>query len=192
MVEQIGTEHDVIKGLPSYYAWFSLFPAPTQLIEGFPVNPGDKIEAIVAFKGRDDCGNNIFRLTIKNCTKKVKFSTVQHTLPGNPAHLSSAEWIVEAPAIVVNSCLGILPLANFNTIPFSNCEATINGRTGPINDKHWTFDAITMITVNPIISKAIPSPLGNSCFCKRKGSCFSLNWQASGPFPFDLLCPSAP
>jgi hypothetical protein len=197
VVEQIGTEHDVINGKPNYYAWFSLYPAPTQLIDGFPVNPGDVMEGKVSYKGQDGNGNDVFSLTIKNRTQKVKFSTIQHTLPGNPAHLSSAEWIVEAPGIVDPRipCLNLafLPLANFDTIFFQKCEATINGRTGSIKDKHWTFDAITMISNG--IAKAIPSSLkkedlsgSRSSKCNGSSS-FSVAWASSGPFPYQVYCP---
>jgi hypothetical protein len=42
--------------------------------------------------------------------------------------LSSAEWIEEAPS--TNS--GVLPLANFGSVTFSNAQYTANGTTGPI------------------------------------------------------------
>ena len=198
VVEQIGTEHDVINGDPTYYAWFSLFPAPTQVIDGFPVNPGDIIEGRVVYQGQDDCGNSVFCLTIKNHTQKVKFSTIQHTLPGNPAHLSSADWIVEAPGIVdpripcIN--LAFLPLANFNTFSFHKCEAKINGRVGGIENKHWTFDAITMVSEGLI--KSIPSALSregsrhSSKSSKCKGNSFDITWESPGPFPYEVYCPS--
>lgn len=195
VVEQIGTEHDVIDGQPSYFAWFSLFPAATQEVEGFPVNPGDVIHARVAFKGQDDCGNSVFRLTIKNQTHKVKFSTFQHTLPGNPAHLSSAEWIVEAPIVVdpripcIN--IGILPLAKFDKISFDDCRTVIDGIEGGIKNKHWTFDAITM--VSGTTTKAKPSVLCkgglSSDPSKRKESSFEVKWVSPGPFPFQVYCP---
>ncbi len=202
-VEQIGTNHFVINGEPVYEAWFSLYPAATQLIDGFPVSPGDIIEGRVVYRGQDFSGNGIFCLTIKNRTQNVKFSTTQHTLPGQPAHLSSAEWIVEAPGIVdpripcIN--LAFLPLANFNTIPFYQCEAKINGLEGGIDNRHWTFDAITMVS-NSII-KAIPSALSrggddscrSSCHSskssKSKGNNFDVIWESPGPFPFQVYCP---
>lgn len=194
VVEQIGTEHDVINGASSYYAWFSLFPAPTQVIDGFPVKTGDIIEGRVHYKGQDDSGNSIFHLTIKNRTRKVKFSTTQHTLPGNPAHLSSAEWIVEAPGIVDPriACINFafLPLANFKKISFDKCKATINGREGGIKNKHWTFDAITMVSGTTI--KAIPSALrkeSHSECSKSKENSFNVKWANSGPFPFEVFCP---
>lgn len=197
VVEQIGTDHFVINGDPTYRAWFSLFPAPTQVIDGFPVNPGDIIEGRVVYKGQDDSGNSIFCLSIKNHTQKVMFSIIQHTLPGQPAHLSSAEWIVEAPSIAdpripcIN--LAFLPLANFNTISFHKCETKINGRVGGIENRHWTFDAITMVSGSLI--KSIPSSLSweGSCHSlkssKFKGNSFYVQWENPGPFPFQVYCP---
>lgn len=194
VVEQIGTEHDVIKGKPSYYAWFSLYPAPTQFIDGFPVNPGDIIEGKVSYKGQDDCGNSIFRLSLINYTQKVKFCTDQHTLPGNPAHLSSADWIVEAPALSDPRipCLNFafLPLANFKQISFDKCKTVINGRTGDIQNKLWTFDAITMSTSSSVI-KAKPTHLNkeSSCHSFAMGSSFKVKWVSPGPCPYELYCP---
>ncbi len=73
-VEQIGTEQDVINGSQKNFAWFSLFPASTQEIEGFPVNVGDVIEGSVRYLGVEDT-NDVFRLTIKNLTQGKK---IQH------------------------------------------------------------------------------------------------------------------
>lgn len=195
VVEQIGTEHDVINGIPTYFAWFEMFPADSQLIEGFPVDIGDKIEAQVTYEGIDGNANNLFRLALKNHTKKVKFAIVQSTLPGNPAHLSSANWIVEAPAISVpTNCIGILPLADFGTIFFENCQATIEGRKGAINDKHWTYTAISMVTTGGRI-KDTASHLSTHCHKSsddnKKSKCknsFSILWKKTGPFPYDTFC----
>lgn len=197
VVEQIGTEHDVIDGTPTYYAWFEMFPADTQLIEGFPVDAGDKIESQVIYQGLDGATNNLFRLVIKNHTKRVKFVVLQSTLAGHPAHLSSANWIVEAPAISVPvNCISFLPLANFGTIFFENCRAIIKGRIGAISDKHWTYAAISMVTTSGGV-KDIPSDLTSDCHSssdnKKKSKCkkdaFNVLWQNTGPFPYDSLCP---
>lgn len=196
-VEQIGTEHDVINGVPQYYAWFELYPAASQIIEGFPVNAGDLIETRVIYKGKDCNGNDIFRLTIKNHTEKVMFSTNQHTTPGYPAHLSSAEWIVEAPAFSDPriGCLNaaLLPLTNFGTFSFLKCNAVINGKEGSITSNDWTFDLITMTSSDNEV-KAIPSnPITKRCAAqssKCKGSRFNVTWQSAGEFPYQSLCPS--
>lgn len=195
-VEQIGTEHDVIDGVTQYYAWFELYPAASQVIEGFPVNAGDIIETQVAYKGKDCSGNDIFRLTIKNHTEKVIFSTKQHTNTGFPAHLSSAEWIVEAPAFSDPriGCLNaaLLPLTNFGTFSLYGCKAVISGKEGPIDSKRWTYDLISMIT-NDNVVKAIPSTLTTKR-CKPhtprcRASSFSVEWANAGEFPYQSLCP---
>lgn len=180
-VEQIGTEQDVINGSQSNYAWFDLYPAETQVIEGFPVNVGDVIEGRVHYLGVEN-GNDVFRLTIKNLTQGKKFSIVQQTQTGIPAHRSSAEWIVEAPGIILSSGqLAILPLADFSSVSFSKCKTEINGRVGSIDNKHWTFDAIAMISSTTHLLKATPSSLGS------KGKSFTVTWNSSGEFPYEVV-----
>lgn len=180
-VEQIGTEQDMINGNQINYAWFDLYPADTQVIEGFPVNVGDVIEGSVRYLGEED-GNDVFRLTIKNLTQGKKFSIVQQTLPGIPAHRSSAEWIVEAPGIIIsNNQLAILPLANFSSVSFSNCKTEIDGRVASIDNRHWTFDAITMISRTTELIKSTPSSL--DC----NGRSFIINWNSPGEFPYEII-----
>lgn len=182
-VEQIGTEQDVINGSQNNYAWFDLYPAATQIIEGFPVDVGDVIEGRVRYLGQED-GNDVFRLTIKNLTQRKKFTIVQQTQTGIPAHRSSAEWIVEAPGIISSSGqLAILPLANFSSIAFNKCKTEIDGRVGSINNKHWTFDAIAMTSRTTRLIKATPSSLDS------KGKSFVVTWDSSGQFPYELVQP---
>ncbi len=201
-VEQIGTEHDVIDGASVYLAWFEMYPADPQEIEGFPISPGDSIEGKVVYLGLDPSFNNVFRLTLKNHTKKVKFSIVQSTLPGFPAHLSSAEWIVEAPVVFISaSCPAFLPLANFGAIPFTDCQATIAGKTGPIESPHWTYAALKMVTTenDGNVVKSVPSSLYSSkessfsSSKKKNKKCkldsFGVVWSSTGPFPYDNICP---
>lgn len=192
IVEQIGTEHDVIDQNPSYFAWFELYPAGLQLIDGFPINPGDIIEANISYQGEGKSQNSIFKLAIRNQTQKVKFEILQSTLPGYPAHLSSAEWIVEAPAATIQNsdCFAILPFADVGTLPFLSCQAVINQKKGAIDDPHWTFSNIVMSSAEGV--KAIPSPL--TLFeCKKKRKCqysrFSVTWTSSGSFPYQEMCP---
>ena len=52
------------------------------------------------------------------------------------------ERVVEVP--LSNS--GILPLANFGSVTFTNASATINGVTGPIDDSAWQSTAINMVS----------------------------------------------
>ena len=128
-VEQIGTDADVVNGSATYYAWYEMYPSPSMTI-AMTVRPGDSITGSVTY-----AGNNGFTLTIKDVTESETFTK---TLTAAGAARSSAEWIVEAPS----SNYGVLPLANFGTVTFTNADATINGATDPIN--YWQSYAINM------------------------------------------------
>ena len=150
-VEQIGTEQDWSNGQAVYYAWFEMYPKFGYLISGFPVNPRDSIACEV-----QNNGNGTYTLTIRNAT----FSITQRL---KRALNQSAEWVMEAPYSG-----GILPLADFGTITFSNCGATLNGVTGSIST--WPHDAITMATAGGTV-KAQPSALSAG------GTSFSVTWH---------------
>lgn len=163
-IEQIGTAHIWFEGEPFYFAWFEMF-GPTSTgglneIVNFPVNPGDEIFAQVKY-----VGNNIFSLKIFNTTQKA-FVKVPYSLTFQPlAARTSAEWIVEAPS-GINS---ILPLANYGTLEFCNCQAVIRDKKGSISNKRWENTAITMVNNTGEIQSQ-PSPLNCS------GTNFTLTW----------------
>src|SRR5205814_8270729 len=58
-VEQIGTDSDLVNGVPTYYAWYEMYPNPFHKITSITVAPGDLISASVTA----DASNN-FTLTI--------------------------------------------------------------------------------------------------------------------------------
>ena len=155
-VEQTGTEHDMTPDGPVYYAWFEMYPKFGYRILNFPVKEGDTISAEVHY-----AGNNRFTLTIANLTRDVRFSTTQR----HKARRESAEWIVEAPYSG-----GTLPLADFGTLSFSGCSATVSGHTGGIGDPAWENDNITMATQDGTV-KAQTSALSGG------GSGFSVIWK---------------
>lgn len=160
-VEQIGTEHDWINGRQVNYAWFEMFPRFPFTIRNFPVEIGDVMGAQVLY-----AGNGVFKLTIVNYTKNVftRVPTDKTTL--KRAKRSSAEWIVEAPS----GNNGVLPLANYGTIFFTNCLATINRVNGTISNPTWKKDAITMVTPGGV-RKSVPSGLSNG------GMNFHTTWK---------------
>jgi len=130
-VEQIGVEADVTGGKASYYAWYEMYPAYPVTISSVPVTPGDSISASVSY------ASGQYTLQLSDNTTGKSYSTVQ-ALAG--AQRSSAEWIVEAPS----SGFGVLPLANFGTVNFTNSSATVNGTTGPIDSSSWQDALINM------------------------------------------------
>lgn len=160
-VEQIGTEQDWYKNAQSNYAWFEFYPQYSYELVGFPVDKGDIITAQVTY-----VGNDVYNLSITNETKQVAYNVPPSYTTSRTAKRSSAEWTTEAPS----SNNGVLPFAHISTTPFSNCQATINGVTGPINDNHWVNTAIQMVA-NATTVKATPSPL------TPNGEGFSVVWS---------------
>src|SRR5215472_3469135 len=136
-VEQTGTDADCSNGPPTYYAWYEMYPKfPVNLSN--PVSPGDSMSASVTTNGHGS-----FTLTISDGSK-WSFTTNQTS---KKARLGSAEWIAEAPS----GSGGVLPLADFGTVSFSNCSAngkSISGNPNP--------DEIVMVTSNGTV-KAQPS-----------------------------------
>ena len=152
-VEQTGTDADCSRGTPTYYAWYEMYPKfPVNLSK--PVGPGDTMSAEVKYTG-----SGAFQLTISDSSRGWSFSTKQ-TL--RKASRSSAEWIAEAPS----SSGGVLPLANFGTVNFSNCTANgISIASSP------NVDEIVMATTGGTV-KAQPSSLSG-------GSAFGVTWKHS-------------
>ncbi len=139
-VEQIGTESDVVYGQAQYSVWYEMYPAGSVTISTMNVKPGDAITASVVYNAATtQYPSGYFALTITDTTTTQTFS-IDESASG--AQRSSAEWIVEAPS----SSQGLLPLANFGSVTFTNASATINGVTGPIDNSGWQYKAINMGT----------------------------------------------
>ncbi len=156
-VEQTGTDADCSNGTPTYYAWYEMYPKfPVNLsTSSYPVVPGDSMTAEVSTNG-----SGSFTLTIKNNSRGWTFTTNQNS---RKAKLGSAEWIAEAPS----GSGGVLPLANFGTVNFTNCTA--NGVSISSNPNP---DEIVMVTSSGTV-KAQPSGLGSG------GTSFSVTWKHS-------------
>lgn len=154
-VEQIGTDSDCSGTTPSYYAWFEMYPKFPVYINR-AVSPGDHISAEVTYVGK-----GLFQLTINDESKGWTFTTTQKS---PSAKRSSAEWIAEAPWSG-----GVLPLANFGTVTFTDAQATVNGHTGTISDTQWQYDRIDMVTPSGAL-KAQTSGL------KHQGDTFTVTW----------------
>jgi len=111
-VEQTGTDSDCSGGVPSYYAWWEMYPKSTVVIPGITVTPGDKFTATVTY------GASGFTLTLLDATTGKSFSTVQAS---KKAKRSSVEWIMEGPASG--------NLTDFGALSFTSPSATIGGRS---------------------------------------------------------------
>jgi hypothetical protein len=149
-VEQTGTEADCSSGTPVYYAWYEMYPK-------FPVNyantvvAGDSFTASVTY-----VGSGQFRLTLSDQTHPWSQTTYARL---KSAKLGSAEVIAEAPS----GSGGVLPLADFVTLPFAS--ATANGATLSSTPGSSTpgLDPITMASSSGTV-KAAPSGISAGGF----------------------------
>ncbi len=118
---QVGTEQDYVNGAPAYSAWYEMLPSNEVPINTIHVSPGDQIQASISLS---DPNANTWSISIKDLTSGESF---QQNFQYNSGKLS-AEWIVEQPSVSG----ALANLANFGSVTFSNCQATISGRTGGI------------------------------------------------------------
>ena len=177
-VEQIGTDSDIQRGVPAYYAWYEFYPAEAmQTISGLTIKPGNVINASVTYS------SGVFTLLIIDTSTGAYYSTTG-TVSG--ASETSAEWIAEAPS----SNFGVLPLANFGKVNFGSdttgvtatCYATVNGDTGSIASFGTAVQSITMATETynfrthgyTVVPKATPSGVSSD------GTSFSVTWNSAG------------
>jgi hypothetical protein len=164
-VEQTGTESDCYEGALSYYAWYEFYPAAPVKITSVPIKPGDTISAEVKFAGGK------FTAILKDVTTAKSFTSPATAVSG--ALRSSAEWIAESPS----GNIGVLPLADFGTVTFKSCAATVSGVTGTIAHFGSISNSITMVDFpagTPVkASTSVLSSTGNS---------FSVKWLSAGPY----------
>jgi hypothetical protein len=119
-----------------------------------PVHVGDPMTASVTTNG-----SGSFTLTISDGTAWTKTVTARL----KSAKLSSAEVIAEAPS----SSGGVLPLADFGTVSFTNARANNSLLTSTTSG----IDKITMVTSSGTV-KAQPSTFSSA-------GAFSDTWQHS-------------
>ena len=112
-VEQTGSEVDCVGRTAQYYAWYEMYPGPSENYSN-TVRAGDHFNATVKYLG----GEN-FSLYIADTTQGWSHTT-DASLGQTPSR-SSAEVIVEAPCCTFSG--GILPLTDFGTMSFTGSMA---------------------------------------------------------------------
>jgi hypothetical protein len=178
-LEQTGTEADCTStGAVDDFAWYELVPAAPVRLD-LAMHPGDHVTGKVTVSGS--------QVTIALSDQTTGGSTTKTLQMSNP-DTSSAEWIAEAPSTCDQSdnCQP-LPLADFNTVNFSDASATANGHTGTISDSSWAADAVTLdgssdqngpggstFASDQSSAGAQPSALSSD------GSSFSVAWSSTG------------
>ena len=179
-VEQIGTDSDCSSGRPVYYAWYEFYPQPSYYAGNLTnLRPGDEMTATVTYAG------SIFTATIKDGRSGASYKTT--FTPSTPASRTSVEWIAEAPS----SGNRILPLADFGTVGFSKCQATIEvaGGTSAVSGDIGSFlpgNTSVSNSANVQMSTMVsdgkkPVPMATPTVLNPAGSDFSVTWDSSGP-----------
>jgi hypothetical protein len=130
-LEQTGTELDCsASGRAVYSAWYELVPSDAKTIR-MTVRPGDTMSASVDVRGQK------VSIRLRDVTRGSTFSK---TLRMSAPDVTSAEWIVEAPAGCDSSgSCWQLPLADFGSVRFTHAGATsVSGHSGTISDSAWS------------------------------------------------------
>jgi Peptidase A4 family len=151
---------------PQYEAWYELFPAAS--VNVFKVKPGDKIDARVKF------ANGKFTLTIADLTSHKKATK---TASCAQCQRSSAEWIVERPALCNNAgtkCF-ITKLANFHVTTMGADTAAAGGATKNLG----AFNNIPIFMVDPLKAGGFIS-LDTTSALNKAGNSFSVTWNRTG------------
>jgi hypothetical protein len=175
-LEQAGTSADCdSKGKATYYAWYELVPADSVNIT-LKISPGDVITSTVLITGSD------VLVQVKNRTHKTFFT--KHLSMDAP-DLTSAEWIVEAPALCGASFCRELKLTNFGSVTFSRTFAKGNGLGGTITSSNWMSTLIQLVPQSRRFFGDPNDPASGSSGAgampaglAADGSGFNVNWQA--------------
>ncbi|HEY1651215.1 MAG TPA: G1 family glutamic endopeptidase [Acidimicrobiales bacterium] len=165
-VEQLGTDSDCNGSTPSYYAWWEMYPNPSQVLSSstYPVHPGDQMTAWVA---SNSSGTN-FYLAEKDVTAGWSFSTNQTASSGFAR--SSAEIVAEAPSSCNLLFCSEVPLSNFSQVSFGNADLIDNsGNNGSLSS--FAANEITMASGGR--TEAVPTSLSSD------GRSFSITWENS-------------
>jgi hypothetical protein len=159
---------------PRYYAWYEMFPAGSVTV--FTVRPGDTIDSSVRF------AHGKFTLRIADLTSGKSATKVASC---SSCARSSAEWIVERPAVCTNSACTkafLTMLADFHTTTMGQAQAQVAG--GKVSGIAG-FDNVPIFMISLLkkgfISLDTVGPLNSS------GDAFSVTWERAGrPFPITL------
>ncbi len=136
-VEQHGTAAQCFEGVLYYYVWYEMYPAGT-VEEGTQAcinnnvdcpEPGDRVSASVTVT---PAGN--YTLSLTDFTHPAESFTVTASCAPSTCLDSSAEWIMERPALGTPFGAQITPLVNFSQAGFYNGTLTSGGKTTEIED----------------------------------------------------------
>ena len=138
-VEQDGIAGQCVRGVPSYNAWWEMFPkAP--VYPAMVIHARDVIQASVYYNS----ANRQYRLTLSDLSDGEGFSTSRRC-GASSCHNGSAEVITEAPSVDVSSNR-LFPLAAFGTVGYSRIQVTdAAGQRGGFGSSLWQDTELVMV-----------------------------------------------
>lgn len=166
-VAQAGTASVCTGGVPSYFAWYQMYPARPVVAynaarTAYGVGAGDLITASVTYHaGR-------WRLVLEDHATGTHIATAQPCPPAVRCGNVSAEVIMEAP-----SAGATVPLADFGTVTFTSVAVT--GRDGTRGDlagnRLWSVAPAVLTGAGGDVL-AVPGPV-------HAGTAFTVIWHAA-------------
>jgi hypothetical protein len=182
-LEQIGTDSDCdASGQARYSAWYELVPQPGHDFK-MAINAGDRISAAVTVNGSD---------VVMRLANTTRGTSVAKRLRASRVDTTSAEWIIEAPALcsgttVTDATCRQTELANFGATKFDRARATTTGGSkGTISSSFWLP---TLISLVPDARTARYTTLGSAvpASLAATGSAFDVAYTTvsgdAGPAP---------
>lgn len=162
-VEQDGISGQCVKGVPSYAAWWEMFPK-VPVYPGVFIRPGDVIQASVYYNAK----TRQYRLTFSDLSNGQGFSTWRRC-GASSCRNGSAEVITEAPAMSVSGNR-LYPLADCGTESYSHIQITdAAGQRGGFASSNWQNTQLVMVD-NSNRVKAATSGLSH-------GTAFKTYWE---------------
>jgi hypothetical protein len=152
--EEVGTNSNCsASGKASYSAWFELVPYLSY--RAFPeitdkVLPGDEITGVVRV-----ISQTLVELRLQNRTRGWTFMRrITYTSPDT----STAEWVVEAPAVCVYYLCHRADLTNFDKVTIRGISATTRSATGNLGNAHWKVLHVRLVPAKVTVPTLLPGP----------------------------------
>jgi len=129
-VEQLGADSDCNGKTPTYYAWWEMFPNPSQVLSNaYPVHPGDQMTAWVASNG----SGTTFYLALKDSVggqERVQ-ANEQYEQTGAVPYLSRTAAQVEGYFAGLDLVPpGVVPVANWRPDPSPSPPVQVDSLAG--------------------------------------------------------------
>lgn len=174
-VEQVGIDTSVQNGVDYYYAWYEMFPAPTQ-VYALAASPGDNIQVGVYTV------NGTYYLSLNDTTLGAGFNATATVPSGYTGQNKTAEVITEAPSeLMSDGSLVPLPLADYAQVNYNS--ATVTSRSGTHgglgSGSLWNGYAVKMVGAS---GATLSTPSGLLNGTNSSGipvSDFTAAWQAA-------------